>query len=245
MMRKSKIIVASVFGIVLIGGTAYLMKKRREAMKSKYKNCNEPDDLYQDYEDYFECGSDDKETNPEEGDIEIIVDDNDNHGIDIETSLDTSDSTEESSEEDTITQEPEEISTTDIVEQNNDSINDNASTDIDISLICKLCEEFDVIKDKSSTGLLIYKIPEATRKAIEEDPSAHSCETEEDIEDMYRMYLHDAFEFLCNGYEPTKKILAEWMAGKKKVIDFTEKEIDELCRGYYAMALPANFMQEL
>lgn len=244
MMQKMKFILVgaglAAIGVAAIGGIVCAIKKKHDITNMK-------NDVMK---DIFDTNEESESTFAEPETVDSVIDDQFDH--DEEVVVDqkiATDEPEATSTGDDNTKSP--IDTTP-VEDDTASADESASKEepndsdtIDITQMCQLCEEFEDIKDKSNVNMLVYLIPQATRDAIEKDPKTYSCETNQDIDDMYRMYLHDGFEFLCNEYEPTKDILTDWLSGKKKVVDFSDEEIDAICRGYYVISVPSDFIPSL
>ena len=103
-----------------------------------------------------------------------------------------------------------------------------------------LCGEFYHIKHLNKNNALVYVIPDATRKAIQENPEEFYCCSPVDVNACYRSFLTDGFNYILNEYEPTKQIITDWCSGKRRVAEFTDEEIASIADAYYVHTVPAS-----
>ena len=94
---------------------------------------------------------------------------------------------------------------------------------------------FHNIKMDGRNQMLIYLIPEATRKAVEKEGFRSSCP---ELYSAYNELLATGFQNLSNDPR-TSVVIADWIAGRRKPQEFTDAEIAYICDVYYNDSVPA------
>ena len=97
------------------------------------------------------------------------------------------------------------------------------------------CGSFYDIKDAHYNNMLMYVLPDAVTKALEDEPERFGS-----VRSEYREILHDGFLELANKngceypeYKSTENVIHDWITGKRKPKDFTPEEIAFLCDVFY------------
>lgn len=97
-----------------------------------------------------------------------------------------------------------------------------------------LCGSFGNIKTLSYNNMLMYVLPEAAKRALEDEPEMFSAK------ESINAIMHRGFMELSNisGYEypdyrATEKCVSDFIRSKRNVSEFTEEEVAYLCDIFY------------
>ena len=100
------------------------------------------------------------------------------------------------------------------------------------------CGSFYNIRNRNSISMLLYLIPEATEKAVRQNPAWFGA-TSDSCPEIYREFLQEGFEALLFDTR-TSSCVNDWLNGKRKVEDFSTLELANIIDVYYVDTVSAN-----
>ena len=96
---------------------------------------------------------------------------------------------------------------------------------------------FNVVKDGSTNGMIVYLIPTATLKAVEDLYKSFKISSEDEIRHVYRTILTIGFMSLLEDCS-TRNCVIDFINGVRGPKEFSELEIASICDVFYINTAP-------